>query len=60
MTHTAPCPLSNADAFNDITTGTGGGCSPTAGFPAVAGWDAVTGVGTPNYEKLAAAVRKLA
>jgi tripeptidyl-peptidase-1 len=44
----------NAAAFNDITKGGNTGCPSTAmqGFPAVAGWDAVTGVGTPNYEAL--------
>ena len=32
-------------AFNDITTGTNG-------LPALAGWDAATGWGTPKFEKL--------
>ena len=32
--------------FNDITSGSSAGCG-TAGFPAKAGWDAVTGFGTP-------------
>jgi tripeptidyl-peptidase-1 len=50
----------NADAFNDITSGSSsGGCSFGSGWPASKGWDAVTGVGTPNYEKLAVAVSKL-
>ncbi|KAF8526061.1 subtilisin-like protein [Hysterangium stoloniferum] len=38
-------------AFNDIVNGTNPGCS-TPGFSAVEGWDPVTGVGTPNLEKL--------
>ncbi|THH05901.1 hypothetical protein EW145_g4459 [Phellinidium pouzarii] len=40
-----------ASAFNDITHGGNQGCG-TAGFTAVAGWDPVTGVGTPNLTKL--------
>ncbi|KDR71935.1 hypothetical protein GALMADRAFT_74434 [Galerina marginata CBS 339.88] len=42
-------------ALNDITTGNNPGCS-TNGFPAKAGWDPVTGLGTPNFAKLKAAV----
>merc|ERR1712224_946326 len=42
----------NQAAFNDITKGSGGGCSLSHGFPASQGWDPVTGVGSPNYEKL--------
>ena len=33
-------------AFTDITSGSATGCG-TTGFPAQAGWDAVTGFGTP-------------
>jgi tripeptidyl-peptidase-1 len=33
-------------AFTDITNGSASGCD-TEGFPAVKGWDAVTGFGTP-------------
>ncbi|GBE83676.1 Tripeptidyl-peptidase sed3 [Sparassis crispa] len=43
-----------ASAFNDITSGSNPGCG-TDGFPAMAGWNPVTGLGTPNYEKLRAA-----
>ena len=44
----------------DITTGSSEGCGFSGGgWPAAKGWDAVTGVGTPNYEKLAEAVAKL-
>ena len=42
----------NYDALNDITSGQNVGCGGE-GFPAVKGWDAVTGYGTPDYAKLA-------
>ncbi|KDR69079.1 hypothetical protein GALMADRAFT_104369 [Galerina marginata CBS 339.88] len=42
-------------ALNDITTGDNPGCN-TNGFSATAGWDPVTGLGTPNFAKLKAAV----
>ncbi|KAJ7480634.1 subtilisin-like protein [Mycena latifolia] len=38
-------------AFNDITVGGNQGCN-TPGFSSAPGWDPVTGVGTPNFEKL--------
>jgi len=40
-----------AGAFNDITVGGNQGCG-TPGFTSTTGWDPVTGVGTPNFEKL--------
>ncbi|PPQ72853.1 hypothetical protein CVT24_001181 [Panaeolus cyanescens] len=43
-----------APIFNDITIGGNQGCG-TPGFTAVPGWDPVTGVGTPNFERLLAA-----
>lgn len=46
-----PTLYQNPDAFNDITIGNNSGCG-TAGFHAVPGWDPVTGLGTPNFEKL--------
>ena len=46
-------------ALNDITSGSGNGCGLGAGYPAVEGWDAVTGLGTPNFEALAKAVAQL-
>lgn len=65
-----PWLYSNASAaFNDVTTGTSAGCNglarfngppngspvvPNAGFPATTGWDAVTGLGTPDFAKLLA------
>ncbi|KAF7304219.1 Serine protease S53 [Mycena indigotica] len=41
-------------AFTDVTTGTNPGCN-TNGFSAKAGWDPVTGLGTPNFNLLLAA-----
>ena len=38
------------EAFTDITIGSASGCD-TKGFPAVKGWDAATGFGTPVSQK---------
>merc|ERR1712176_1565755 len=48
----------NAAAFNDCTSGKNNAGSG-AGFTAIKGWDAASGVGTPDYAKLAAAVKAL-
>ncbi|KAG1746464.1 peptidase S8/S53 domain-containing protein [Suillus lakei] len=40
-----------AGAFNDITEGSNPGCG-TEGYNATAGWDPVTGLGTPNFPML--------
>ncbi|KAF4617122.1 hypothetical protein D9613_005784 [Agrocybe pediades] len=47
-----------APAFNDITMGGNKGCG-TPGFTAVPGWDPVTGVGTPNFERLLSVLKAL-
>ncbi|KAJ7066405.1 family S53 protease-like protein [Mycena amicta] len=49
-----PFLYSNAAALNDVTAGSNPGCG-TNGFPALKGWDAVTGLGTPNFAALASA-----
>jgi tripeptidyl-peptidase-1 len=56
-----PLIYQNADAFNDVTTGSSQGCGifENDGWPAKQGWDAVTGVGTINYAKLAKVVASL-
>ncbi|KAJ7513255.1 family S53 protease-like protein [Mycena galericulata] len=46
-------------ALNDVTDGKNPGCS-TPGFNATAGWDPVTGLGSPNYAKLRTAISLLA
>eukprot|EP00656_Telonema_subtile_P007423 TRINITY_DN13489_c0_g1_i1.p1 TRINITY_DN13489_c0_g1~~TRINITY_DN13489_c0_g1_i1.p1 ORF type:complete len:326 (+),score=94.10 TRINITY_DN13489_c0_g1_i1:129-1106(+) len=53
-----PLIYSQSSEFNDILTGSSSGCSGD-GWPAAKGWDAVTGVGTPNYKNLVAAVLAL-
>lgn len=48
-----PLIYKSASAFNDITEGSGSGCGLfSSGWPAKVGWDAVTGLGTPDYQKL--------
>jgi len=45
----------NPGAFNDVTTGRNSGTGRIrSGFPAAVGWDAATGLGTPDFEKLSA------
>merc|ERR1712107_137043 len=51
----------NSDAFTDVTVGTNKICrfGPIKyGFPCAKGWDPVTGLGTPIFSKLLAAVLK--
>lgn len=57
-----PLIYQHADAFHDITAGSSsGGCGAFggAGWPTATGWDAVTGVGSPNYARLAQVVSSL-
>lgn len=52
-----PFVYANAGLFNDVTSGSSAGCAQTANnFPTKAGWDASTGVGTPNFQKLRTAM----
>ncbi|KAJ7623738.1 peptidase S8/S53 domain-containing protein [Roridomyces roridus] len=44
------------DGFNDIVSGNAPGCG-TDGLSARAGWDAVTGLGTPDFLKLQALLK---
>ncbi|KAH9923964.1 subtilisin-like protein [Epithele typhae] len=44
-----------AAGFNDITSGSNPGCG-TNGFTARAGWDPVTGLGTPDFLRLQALI----
>ncbi|PBK98023.1 family S53 protease-like protein [Armillaria gallica] len=49
-----PFLYANPKAFFDITTSDNPGCG-TSGFPARAGWDPVTSLGTPNFAALSKA-----
>jgi len=53
-----PLIYKHSEQWNDITSGASSGCDGD-GWPAATGWDAVTGVGTPNYKKLVATVLAL-
>ena len=57
----SPLLYAHPDALHDVAKGSGDGCDAgqQPGWPAVAGWDAVTGLGTPNFKKLSAVVRGL-
>lgn len=44
--------------FWDVTQGNNSDY-PCPGFPAWEGWDAVTGLGTPNFKSLFAYIQKL-
>lgn len=46
-----PLLYKNAGSLNDVVGGCNPGCG-SKGFCAVAGWDPVTGLGTPNYKEL--------
>ncbi|CAD6587950.1 MAG: hypothetical protein CYPHOPRED_004177 [Cyphobasidiales sp. Tagirdzhanova-0007] len=59
-----PVLYAHREVFNDITSGSQSGCrvhsrvdptyldAITPGFVTAAGWDPVTGLGTPNYPEL--------
>lgn len=53
-----PVLYANPDALVDVVSGTNPGCG-TDGFAAAPGWDPVTGLGTPDYEKLLALFQSL-
>jgi len=49
-----------AGALTDVTSGSQRGCGfSEPGFPALEGWDAVTGLGSPNYTALLAYISSL-
>ena len=55
--------ITNGAAFHDITEGnnrcTESGCKCKYGFPAEQGWDATTGLGTPNVGRMIEAIDAL-
>ena len=42
----------NTDVLNDVVTGSNQGCCVDPAFRATRGWDAVTGLGSPDYERM--------
>merc|ERR1711904_305506 len=48
-----PMLYENAQVFNDIVSGSSSSNFGDGGWPAKEGWDAVTGLGTIDYKKLA-------
>jgi tripeptidyl-peptidase I len=54
-----PVLYANPSAMNDITAGENYGCSDEHAFSSGPGWDPVTGLGTPNFEKLLSIYGKL-
>ena len=47
-----PVLYGNPDVLNDVVTGANRGCGVDPAFRAARGWDAVTGLGSPDYERL--------
>ncbi|KAK8002691.1 LIP-domain-containing protein [Apiospora arundinis] len=47
-----PALYANSQAFNDVVVGGNEGCGAKPAFKAIPGWDAVTGLGSPDYERL--------
>jgi tripeptidyl-peptidase-1 len=49
-----PVLYAHPEVFEDVAHGENTGCQERHGFRAVEGWDAATGLGSPNYERLLA------
>ncbi len=50
-----PLIYANSACFNDVSDGSVNNCyAKSEGFAALSGWDAATGMGSPNYACLAA------
>ncbi|KUJ07551.1 subtilisin-like protein [Mollisia scopiformis] len=47
-----PALYSHPEALNDVVVGQNEGCGANPAFNAAEGWDPVTGLGTPDYERL--------
>lgn len=47
-----PVLYSNPDMLNDVVTGANQGCGVDQAFRVTRGWDAVTGLGSPDYERM--------
>ena len=46
-----PVLYAHPEIMNDVVKGSNPGCG-TQGFNATAGWDPVTGLGSPNFKKM--------
>lgn len=47
-----PVLYSHSEVLNDVTKGSNNGCGFNPAFQASTGWDAVTGLGSPDYERM--------
>ncbi|KAL2128630.1 hypothetical protein VTI74DRAFT_8917 [Chaetomium olivicolor] len=47
-----PTLYAHADVLRDVASGANEGCGVSEAFRASAGWDAVTGLGSPDYERM--------
>ena len=47
-----PAMYQNPQMFNDVETGYNSGCGATPAFNAAKGWDPVTGLGSPDYQRM--------
>jgi tripeptidyl-peptidase-1 len=47
-----PVLYAKPDILNDVMIGSNEGCGINEAFRATGGWDAVTGLGTPNYKRM--------
>lgn len=47
-----PILYAHPEVLNDVATGFNTGCGVDEAFRAVQGWDAVTGLGSPDYERM--------
>ncbi|KAK3367586.1 peptidase S8/S53 domain-containing protein [Podospora didyma] len=47
-----PVLYGSPDVLNDVVTGANEGCGADPAFRAARGWDAVTGLGSPDYERM--------
>ena len=54
-----PLFYANPTAFQDVTKGKNNEPPNKWGFSAIPGWDAATGLGTPDYEALSKVVKAL-
>ena len=54
-----PALYAHMEVFNDVRDGANVGCGAKPAFRAAEGWDAVTGLGSPDYEELRKVLMRL-